>query len=351
MSAVFSDYVMGLLALSTMALLGLAVFFALFTLLLRIKSEREGRRWKAVMARWEPVLLDVLTEQVDPSNLRNDVHPGEEILFLEFVLDYAQRLRSAERELLRAAAGPYLHLVKPRLKHRRIGIRASAVQTLGTLGLPEFAEEVKGAIHDPSPYVAAIAARHLAHDVGAEIADELCAALDRFRNFRTWYLVDMVVAMGPAAIPSIRKTLADPDVPTRTRSVVAHALSVLRDLGSADLAANIAVGERDPAFLASLLRLLAQVGTSHHAISAREHLDNPEFFVRAAATRTLAELGTKEDLPLLVQMLSDPSSWVKLAAAEGVYELGGKKTLQALAQKHDPAAPWFRQVLAEESSG
>lgn len=351
MSAVFTDYVLGLLFLSTMVLLGLASFFALFTLILRMKNERDERRWEAASERWEPILLEVLTEQVHPSALHAHVQSNDEILFLEFVLRYAQRLKSTERDLLREAVAPYLHILRSRLKHRRIGIRARAVQTLGTLGLPEYSEEVKQAIQDPSPYVAAIAARHLAHEIGADIAPDLCAALDRFRDFRTWYLVDMVVAMGPAAIPSLRRTLSDPGFPTRSRAVVAHALSVLRDLGSADLAANIAVGERDPAFLASLLRLLARVGTNRHAISARENLDAPEFFVRAAATRTLAELGDEDDLPSMVEMLSDPSSWVKMAAAQGVYRLGGKETLKVFAKRDDPAGPWFRQVLAEESSG
>lgn len=349
MSAFLSDTTFWVLLLSTLVLLGLAGFFAIFTLVLRLRNQRDAQAWDRITGRWEPILMEVLTEQEDPARLREDVRPGEEILFLEFILRYAQRLKSAEQDLLREAATPFLPLILPRLHHRRIGIRARTVQTLGTLGLPEFTEEVKAAIKDPSPYVAAIAGRLLAYEVGAETAVDLCESLERFKNFRTWYLVDMVVAMGPAAIPAIRDTLADPDMPTRTRSVVAHALSVLRDLGSADLAANIAVGERDPAFLSSLLRLLAQVGTGEHAISAREHLDAPDFFVRAAATRTLAELGGEDDLPLLVEMLSDPSSWVKMAAAKGVYRLGGKAILQALSLGDDPSASWFQQVLSEES--
>ena len=350
MSGLLTDKVLWGLILTTAALVVLAGFFVVFTILLRFQNEREARTWERVTDRWEPILLEVLTELKGSKRLQDEVRPGEEVVFLEFILRYAQRLKSTEQDLLQEAAKPFLSAIVPRLQHRRIGVRARAVQTLGTLGLPEYTEDVKTAIQDPSPYVAAIAGRLLAHEVGAGSAADLCASLARFQNFRIWYLMDMVVAMGPGAIPAIRETLANPDMPTRTRAVVAHALSVLRDLGSADLAANIAVGERDPQFLSSLLRLLAQVGTAEHAISAREHLDAPEFFVRAAATKTLAELGGEEDLPLLVEMLSDESSWVKMAAARGVYRLGGKATLYAMTQGEDPSAPWFRQVLAEESS-
>jgi HEAT repeat protein len=227
--------------------------------------------------------------------------------------------------------------------------RVRAVQTLGTLGLPRYIPEVREAIGDPSPFVAATAARLLAQEVGAEAAPELCASLERLKTFRTWYLVDMMVGMGQKAVPAIRDALENPELPPRTRAVAAHSLSVLMDLGAADLAANLVVKEEDPELLTALLRLLAQVGTAAHKPSARAHLDSPKFFVRAAATRTLAELGSEVDLPLMIERLTDSSSWVKMAAARGVYRLGGKETLAAMAGKDDPSALYFKQVLAEEA--
>jgi HEAT repeat protein len=214
--------------------------------------------------------------------------------------------------------------------------------------LPAFVDDLKASIYDSSPFVAAMAARLLAHEVGAEIAPDLCKSLDRFHNFRTWYLVDMMVAMGPGAVPSIRGTLANPKMPDRTRAVAAHALSVLWDLESGGLAAKLLREEKNAEFLTSLLRLLGQVGTPEHLPAVRTHLDSQEFFVRAAATRTLSELGTEKDLPLLVEKLGDPSSWVKMAAARGIYRIGGKAALTALSREEDPASPWFRQVLGEE---
>jgi HEAT repeat protein len=167
--------------------------------------------------------------------------------------------------------------------------------------------------------------------------------------FRIWYLVDMVTAMGPDAIPVIRENLLSLDMPTRTRAVAAHALAALRDLGSADFASELALEEDDPELVAALLQLLSQVGTAKHAAAARVHLDAEEFFVKAAAIRTLAELGGEEDLPTLIEKLTDASAWVRMAAARGVYRLGGKGVLLALTGSRDPAAPLFRQVLAEEA--
>ncbi len=348
MNVILSDRFLWVLGLMILVLLGLALFFAAFTFLLRLRTEKEARIWAGLKESWEPTLLEALTDPSRLNALWRKVGEKDHLHFLEFLLRYAQRLGGTERDTLRKAAEPYLPEILPLLKHRRIGTRARGVQTLGTLGLPGFADEIRGAINDPSPFVAAIAARLLAHEVGAEVASDLCLSLARFDKFRIWYLVDMVAAMGPDASPAIRETMEDPEMPVRTRAVAAHALSVLRDLASADPAAKLTLEETDPEFLAALLRLLSQVGTPKHAPAARAHLDSDEFFVRSAATRTLAELGSEEDLPFLVERLSDPSTWVKMAAARGVYRLGGKATLAALTQE-DPANPLFRQVLAEEA--
>jgi len=349
MNALLSDQVLRLLVFMIVGLLGLAIFFATFTFFLRLRTERETRLWAQLKEGWEPLLFEALTDPHRLGALWERVGEPDHLKFLEFVLRYAQRLGGTERDVLREAATPYLPEVVPLLGHRRMGIRARAVQTLGTLGLPRYSEEIKEAVNDPSPYVAAIAARLLAHEVGSEAAYDLCRSLSQFKTFRTWYLVDMVVAMGPGAIPAIRETLEDPDMPVRTRAVAAHALSVLRDLGSAGLAAELTIREKDPDFLTSLLRLLAQVGTPDHSPAIRAHLDSEEFFVRAAATRTLSELGGEEDLPFLVEKLSDPSPWVKTAAARGVYRIGGKSALAALTRGEDDATALFRQVLAEEA--
>ena len=76
----------------------------------------------------------------------------------------------AERDVLKEAAAPYLKEVLPLLDNRRVGIRARAVQTLGTLGLPDYLAEVNQAVDDPSPFVAALAARLMARQATPEIA-------------------------------------------------------------------------------------------------------------------------------------------------------------------------------------
>jgi hypothetical protein len=350
LGGLMADRVFLSLVVTILSLLFLAVAFAGFTFYLRLRNEGEARTWDRLTMMWDPLLLEALSEPKRLDALWGKVEERHQLLFLEFALQYAQRLGGSERNTLKQAAEPFLPRVLPLLRNRRVGVRARAVQTLGTLGLPAFVEEVKEAVDDESPFVAALAARLLAQEGGGDIAKDLCRKLTRFENFRNWYLVDLVVSLGAPAIPTIRDTMADRGYPLQIRSVAAHSLSVLRDLGSAGLANELAFQEEDPALLASLMRLLGQVGTDEHAPAARAHIDSDEFFLRAAATRALSELGNERDLPLLVEKLNDPSAWVRMAAARGVYRIGGREALGALSGSRDPARILFRQVLAEEAA-
>jgi len=346
---ILSDQLFLFLTVTILLLLTMAAAFAVGVFLLRLRNEREERLWARLKGTWEPILLDSLSAPEKLQNLWDHVGEGDRLHFLEFVLQYAQRLGGSERDVLKEAAAPYLKEVLPLLNNRRVGIRARAVQTLGTLGLPDYMPHLNAAVDDPSPFVAALAARLLAQQATPEIAQDFCRKLTRFKTFRTWYLVDMVVDMGPGAVPAIRETLSDPSYPVQIRAVAAHSLSVLGDLASADLAGDLALREEDPALLSSLMRLLAQVGTGTHSPAAKAHLDSEEFFLRAAATRTLSELGDEGDLHLLIEKLGDPSAWVRMAAARGVYRIGGKKALGALSRGEDSFGSLFRQVLAEEA--
>ncbi len=349
LDGLMADRVFFSLVCLVLFLFSIAVLFAGFTILLRLRNERKARLWAELSATWKPLLLASLSEPEKLGSLWTEVSERHQLLFLEFVLQYAQRLGGTEKEILKKAAEPFLSRVVPLLHDRQVGVRARAVQTLGTLGLPQYGGEVTGAVEDPSPFVAALAARLLSQEGGVDVAESLCGRLERFRTFRNWYLVDLVVGFGPAAVPAIRNTMTNTDCSLQIRSVAAHSLSVLRDLASADLAGQMAMREKDPALLTSLMRILSQVGTDKHAPAARAHIDSDHFFLRAAATRALSELGGEEDLPLLVEKLHDPSPWVRISAARGVYRIGGRDVVKSLAGTRDSSRTLFRQVLAEEA--
>ncbi|MBT8396176.1 MAG: hypothetical protein KJN92_04385, partial [Gemmatimonadetes bacterium] len=136
-----SDQVFLFLAITIVVLMTMAVAAAVVTFLLRLRNEKEDRLWARLNATWEPILLDSLSDAEKLPDLWKQVEERNQLRFLEFVLQYAQRLGGEERDVLKKAAAPFLDGVLPLLRNRRIGIRARAVQTLGTLGLPEYTSQ------------------------------------------------------------------------------------------------------------------------------------------------------------------------------------------------------------------
>ncbi len=333
---------------TVVALLVLAVVFALYTLALRIDNDLKERRWKRLESRWEEPLLLALADPEAIGALHEMVEPRFRLHFVRFVLDYARRVRGEERSVLRKLAEPYLGPIAERVWSKHQEIRTRAVQTLGTLGLPRYAGEVVTALDDPSPLVAMVAARALTSEEHPEHAP---AVLRRLRRFETWsrsFLASMLSAMGSEGVPALRDTLADQEEPDWVRAVAAEALTTLKDFGCGDLAAQVVEVEDEPELLAAALRLLAVVGRPEHAPGVRQRCASPDATIRSVALRALGTLGEEEDRVRLLGAMADPSPWVAIHAAEGLWEAGGASLLHDLADSDHPRSELARQILTQE---
>jgi HEAT repeat protein len=229
-------------------------------------------------------------------------------------------------------------------------MRAWAVQTVGTLGLPEHADVVVQALDDPSPLVAMVAARALAREDTPEYADAVLARLDRFTDWNRLFLASMLAAMGPEVSPSLRAGLADAGATPAKRAVMAEALRLGGDFLAGDVAVEVVKTTQDRELLASALRLLASVGRPAHADLVRPLCESDDAVVRAQALHALGSLGDDEDVPLLVDAMDDADPWPALYAARGARDAGGREALRRLIAAGDPGALLARQVLAEEGT-
>jgi len=326
----------GTLVLSTYAVLMRSVHLA------QEKETRERtERWR------DPVLSAVGDPSLVPS-VQALVEEDDAVPFLSFIIEYARRVRGEERDVLRTLAAPFLPRMVERAHSRRTEMRAWAIQTLGTLGLPEHGNVVVAALDDSSPLVAMVAARALARDETPQYADAVLARLDRFTGWNRLFLASMLAAMGPDVAASLRAGLGDAAGSPATRAVMAEALRLEGDFAAGDVAAEVLKGTRDRELLASALRLLAAVGRPEHADLVRPFCESPDPVVRAQALQALGSLGDYEDVPLLVDAMDDAEPWPALYAARGARDAGGREALRRLIAEGDPSASLARQVLAEE---
>lgn len=336
-----------LLSLAIQCLLGLAIVLALLTVFRRWRNTRESRKWMHLAEKWDPVILEVLGGTEPPGPLLALVLPTERFDFLEYLVLYARRIRGEDTEVLKTLARPFLPLLLGRMGSRWGERRAGIVRTLGTLGMPEYAGLLAEALDDPSSTVAFLAAQALLEPGSPGYLRQVTARLHRFHRWHPGLLARLLARVGPEAAPVLRPVLSDSLRPLWVRAVVAQALRLIRDIGSADAAAEVVEGETDEDLVSQCLRLLAEVGESRHKPSLLPLLRSPRFHIRAQALRALQAVGGGEDLPIFRATLGDESPWVAIEAARGMKALGGTEELRVLASSEDRRSIPAREVLAQ----
>ncbi len=340
-----------LVVLTGALLLTFSVVLAVWTLGFRSRKLAVERAIQDRASRWQYELREVLYGQGSLEALRASVDDDNRVEFLNFLLEYSRRLDGDERDEVRRLAEPHLAEILPYLDHRVEGRRARAVQTLGELGLPRYADEVISALDDPSPDVAMAAASTLAAAQDGSYADAVLARMNRFDDWRLDFLVAMLASLGPEAAPAFRWTLADQQASPRVRAVAADVLAQLDDAASADLAHDVLASEREVELRAATLRLLSSVGRGEHVEAVRAAVHDDALPVRLHAVRALGSLGSKEDLDSLdAAAKDDPSAWVAIAAARALKEAGGTERLDLLAGSDHPRAALGLQVISEVRS-
>ncbi len=342
-----TDFVFRLTVGAALVLMVLAMLFAVGAAALRWKNERTSRRLSELEAEWEPALLQALADPKQTDRLHELVRPSDRLPFVRFVLRYVGRVRGDQRGLLRSLVQPYLPDVETDARSGSIEERALAIQTMGTLGLPQYASAVLEGLDDSSPLVAMVAARALARKDRAGFAVPVLDRLHRFSSWSRGYLSAMLAQIGPEAAPHLRTTLESRGQPDWVRVVAADALRRLNDFEAADSAASVLHDAGDRDLNAACLRLLARTGDTRHVETARVMAQSSDPIVKSAAIQAVGQLGGPGDTELLFKGLGHASPWVALQSARAIGRALGSERLRSLADSTHPRAGLARQVLRE----
>lgn len=341
----------GMLALlATIGLLLLCTIgFVATAGVLRYRNRRKAMYWRQLERRWELLLMEVLSGAAPPEAIWRCVDQRDRLFFVDYLTRFARRLRGSSREVLAELARPYLGTIVQRMQGGDAERRARAVETVARLAFDEHAEAVMRALDDPSPLVTMVAARNIARSQNPRHMVALLRHLPRLQTWSPRQLSAILVSMGSAVVPHLREMLADRAVPTDTRAVIADALLRLRDIESADIAAEMIRTESDRELVAASLRLLGVLGRPVHVSAIRELCASPDPVLRAQAMNAMASAGADADLACLRTGLEDESSWVAIQAARALREVGSADALIHLIDSRHPRADLARQVLVEQS--
>jgi hypothetical protein len=340
---------LGVLMAMVGALFVVTLVCATYALVLRRRNEIRDRRRAHYARMWTDRLIPALMDEAEARSLQESVQDSDRLAFVGFAVQYARRVRGEGRDALVRIVKPFLGPILERAESRRVEVRARAIQTLGTLGLPEHAPRVIAALDDPSPLVAMVAARALATEESPHYATAVLARLHRFTGWNQRFLASMLASMGPGVAPTFRSGLRDASGDPRSRAVLAEALRIQGDLGAGDDAAEVLRSATDSDLLAATLRLLRDIGRPEHVDAVRAHAGSPDPVVRAQALHTLGAVGGHDDLPRLVEGMRDKSPWAALSAARGVLAAGGPEALRQIVTTGDGVGLLARQVLAGDT--
>ena len=332
---------------SVVALLLLALAFALLALWMRWQHERHERRWRGLHASWDAEILDVLSGDMPPAEFRKRIVPQQELDFVRFLAPYGWRLRGSDLDVLKQLAHDYMPHVARQLQHKEPGVRAWAVNVIGLFGMPGYERDIVAALDDESAVVVMFAASTL---LAQRRVQHIAPVLEQMQRFDRWNVnsaASLLATMGPDALPVLEGIYLDSQRATRPRIVAALALANFSDYAVADAAAALLPGCNDVDLAVATLRLLSKVGQQHHAPYLKQLCESPVEALRIHALRTLRALCTRSDSAFLLQMLDDPSPWVARQAILALDAIGANNLLEDIVQRGHPRALLARQALEE----
>ncbi|MES2606633.1 MAG: HEAT repeat domain-containing protein [Pseudomonadota bacterium] len=343
-----SHWVLLILTDSILLLLLLTMLFALFAIVLRLQYNRHQRYWATLHRKWDTDVLDVLSGDQNPNDFRMLVERGQELDFVRFLAPYAYRLRGSDLAILAQLAQKYLPFVVPKLEHKSPGVRVWATNVLSLFGMPAQEETIARMLSDKSPAVAMFAASTLLSHQRLQFIDPILNQFHRFEKWNISALANLLVSIGPSAVPMLEQVYLDTSRPVRTRVVVAEALSRCNAYSAVNAALLVLGSEDDQDILIATLRLIGNICQGRHLESVKALCSSRVDVLRINAMRTLRQIGMQEDLPVFLAAMNDSNPWVVRHAALALCDLGGRASLQAIAddEQHTRSA-LARQILAE----
>lgn len=338
---------------SVVALLALAVAFALLALWLRFQHDRHERVWRGLHKLWDEDILNILSGDMHPNDFRKLIKPEHELNFVRFLAPYGWRLRGSDLDVLKILVQHYMPHVARQLQHKDPGVRAWAVNVISLFGMPDYEFEIFKAVEDKAAVVVMFAASTL---LAQKRVHYITPVLDHVQRFDRWNinaLASLLSAMGPEAVPILEKIYLNPHRDRRTRIVAALALAnfgdyAVADAAAAQLASVQAFGAQDLDFTVATLKLLGKVGQPHHRQAVKDLCAAPSEVLRINAMRTLRAICTQEDRDFLVGALDDESPWVARQAIGALKDLGAIEVLEQLVCEEHPRALLARQALGEQ---
>ncbi len=339
-----------ILILTVVFIFVLTLIIAMAVVLLRMKNNRNARRYHRLEKLWEGKIMEMLHNEEYETLPSIDIPGKDQLFFVQYLYRFASRLRGQELQIIKALALPYLPMIASKIHRGYPELRARNINILATLGFPEYIKPITQALKEDAPIVKMAAARILAHPDYPEHVDLILPVLSSFDEWSMNFLSSMLSEMGPHIAPQLREELMNSEASTRVRVAAAEALRRIGDLAAPDSAVQVLELDEDPELSATCLKILRDMGTPRHRPLLLDLVNSPSEIIRIHALAALGSVGSREDSGIFREGLDDSSSWVALQAARAMNQVHSSELLGEIAASDHPRASVAQQVLAEVSN-
>lgn len=333
--------------------------FFIAIIILRTSYIRNKKFKKYRRDRWEPIILDYLSEEIslDQAIIKLKIKSSDMSFFTDFVSDYLGSLAGSEYEdLIDLLKG--LNLVDwevDRLKKRNVWIKVFALSHLGIIKDKRTIPRIKESLKDRRPVVVYSAAQALSAMRDQDSFDEVAATLlkgDAWNQIRT---AEVFLQYGGQVVERLIKYLKDPEIVTERKALVVDILSEFKCLTVADELLRLAEKTTDIEVKTSIIKYLGNINYLEAKEFLVKSLSDPNWIIRSQAAKSLGLIGDPSILDSLTPLLSDEVWWVRYLAAQALGEIGpeGWEKLTATREQAGDnfARDISRQILDEMEIG
>ncbi len=341
------DQVLFLLTLSILLLLIFVIFLALSTFYLRSKNNRKSKKYYRLERIWEPILLEILSEEREPASIKPFVRQEDIWQFLTFLSRFIARVDGEARQRLIEAGKPYIKGVLGKLHSWKVEKRAELISLLQRMDPDHYDTAFRKGLVDRSFLVNMVAARALARKGHVENGEAILRHLNRFQIWSVNLLSSLIAQVGNGLGPALRELMINRGKPAWQRIVAIETLHKLYDFQAGEYIDRICTADENREVVAAYLRLLRVIGEEKHIPYIRLVCERNDPVLLAHGIRLLVHLEQEKYPPCLTKAMDHPSIWVVINAAWGLKEAGKLDVLRHYAYSEHPRAELARQVLTE----
>lgn len=337
-----------MLALLTVLSLG----FLMLILILRVQFNRRMASEKRLRNRWEPMVIEYLSDEVSESTIAAAVGVGRRAkdVFARLIAEYLANLRGEEHDKLVVLVGS-TGLTRHELEALQAGApwrRAVAAMRLGLMGDKKATAALRNGLTDNSPLVQVACADALAALEDMDSLEQVARAILVQTEWNRLKTAEILVAYARKEPARVLPFVFDTSIAASRRALLIEALGDVNYRPAETTLIDYARKDIEPELKTAVVKYAGQVTALEAIDFLIEKSKEDNWLVRSQAAKSLGRIADPVAVPVLVKLTHDPVWWVRYHSATALANIL-PEGLSALEQIAKADTDRFARDIADQA--